>query len=152
MKTALFLKILLLSLGLGIFSSIVSTYGGIKLRNEMENFRLPFFDSKGNRIWDLTVKKSHRINDKAFALQGISLRIFSSKSKQRENLIVKTASGTLFPQEKRIQGADYVQINSEDEGFTLRGRRWKFDSQKKQLIIESKVKANLYKSIDIFEP
>ena len=90
----------------------------------VKNFSLPVFDVDGYKLWDLQGKKGMFLGNHQIDVHHMRLRTWHGRNPLRLDLTIESVSATLFPQDNRAIGNDYIYIIQSSGIFSIIGRDW----------------------------
>ena len=108
------------------------------LPGTVKNFELPNFnDATGNKEWELFGDSAEYISDSRVDVVNMLLRLFDGSASQSVKAEISSPSSEVDPSTNIVASPGPLLVESRD--FTLKGKNWKWDGNKKFVEIFSGV-------------
>lgn len=127
-------------LGAVLFSAALLP-GQIRPDQPIRDYRLPFFDEQGRRLWEMRGREGLLLGDDSIRLRESRITIFPAATQRPGETIVSSTSAHLFPETREAQGTEGVSLQHPlGEG---EARTWTYREVDRILTLEGNVTLHL---------
>lgn len=113
----------------------------------VKNFKLPMFGEDGYKIWDLQGREGHYLGRNHIKVSGMKLRTWTGKEPLRLNMTIESQSASIFPQDNRATGEEYIYILEANGGYSIVGRDWEWDGNRDRILVKKDARVTFKQSM-----
>lgn len=118
----------------------------------VKNFTLPMFGPDGYKIWDLQGREGIYINENHIDVRDMKLRTWTGRDPLVLDMTIESIFATIFPQDNRAIGEDFIYMTQAKGNFSVIGRNWEWLGDANKVIIKQDARVTFRESIgDILE-
>lgn len=114
-----------------------SLFGQIRPDQPVRNYRVPFFDDQGIRVWEIRGEEAIWQSDDSIQLNQSTFVLFPQRPERPGVTTITSYSARLFPESKEARGREGVTLDHPiGQGSA---QRWTFRESDRRLILEGEV-------------
>lgn len=113
----------------------------------VKNFTLPMFGPDGYKIWDLQGREGVYLNENHIDVHSMKLRTWTGREPVQLDMTIESVFASIFPQDSRAQGEDYIYILQANGNFSIIGRQWEWLGDDNKIIIKQDARVTFRQNI-----
>jgi len=113
----------------------------------VRDFMLPMFGPDGYKIWDLQGAEGIYVDQHQIDVHDMKLRTWTGREPLQLDMTIESVYASIFPEENRAQGEDYIFIVQAHGNYSIIGRSWRWSGDERKIIIHADARVTFRQSI-----